>query len=70
MCNGKRFAIAILFFLLLIPSAIFGQTTKGFLANVKRLVSREVCYQDLTHALDTTENISVKIVPEIVIRGA
>ena len=33
-CNAKRFAIAILCFLFLIPSAVFGRTAKSFLANV------------------------------------
>ena len=70
-CNAKRFAIAILsLFLFLIPSADFERTAKSFLANLLSLVTLESCDQDLTHSLDTPNNISVKIVSEVVIRDA
>ena len=65
-CNAKRFTIAIFSFLIL--SAVFGRTTKSFLANVVRSVTLEACDEDLTHFLDTPKNICVKVVPEIVIR--
>ena len=58
------------FFLFRIPSAVFGQIAKSFLANVLKLFSLEACDQDPTHSLDTPKNISVKIVPEVVIRDA
>ena len=68
VCNAKRFAIAILFFLLfLIPSAVFWRTAISFLTNVLRLVTTEVCDQDLTHSLDTPKNVSVKFIPRVVI---
>ena len=70
-CNANHFANAIIFFFLfLIPSAVFGQTTKSFLTNVLRLVSSEACNQDLTHSLDIPKSIYVKIVPEVVILDA
>ena len=31
-CNAKRFATVILFFLVFIPSAVFGRTGKSFLS--------------------------------------
>ena len=39
-----------------------------FLANVLTLVTPEACDQYLTHPLDTPIGISVKIVPQVVIR--
>ena len=62
--NAKRFAIVI-FFLFLILRAVFGQTAKSFLANILKLVRLEACDQNLTHSLDTSKTISVKIVQVI-----
>ena len=57
-------------FFFLIPNAVFGRTAKRFLAGVLELVTLEACDQNLTHSLDTPKNISVKIVPQVVIRDA
>ena len=51
--NVKRFAIAILFFLVLIPNAVFGRIVLSFLVNILRLVSLKACDQELTDLLDT-----------------
>ena len=67
-CFAKCFAIVVQVFFSLFPSRpFFGQTAKSLLANVLRLVIKEACDQDLAHSLDTLENISVKIVPQVVI---
>ena len=34
------------------------------------LITLEVCDQDLPYSLDTTKNISIKEVPQVVIRDA
>ena len=36
-CNAKRFATVILFFLVFIPSAVFGRTGKSFLSQIRQL---------------------------------
>ena len=59
-CNAKRFAIAILFFLFLIPSAVFGRTAKSLLAKVLRLVTLEACNQGLTLFLGHTKKYFCK----------
>ena len=70
-CFAKCFAIVVLvFFLFFLLGTFFGQTAKSLLANVLRLVIKEACDQDLAHSLDTLENISVKIVPQVVIHDA
>ena len=70
--NANSFAIAILvfFFLIFLLVTFSGRTAERFLANVLRLVIKKACYQDLSHSLDTSRNISVKIFPQVVIRDA
>ena len=69
--NAKSFAIAILvFFLFFLLATFSGQTAKSFLRNVLTLVIKKTCDQDLTHSLDTPEQISIKIVSEVVIHNA
>ena len=70
--NAKSFAIAIFFFsfFFFLLVTFSGRTPKNFLANVLTLVIKKTCDQDLTHSLDTPKHISVKIVPEVVIRDA
>ena len=48
-------------------SKFSGRTPKRLLANVLRLVIKEDCDKDLTHSLDPPKNISLKIVPQVVI---
>ena len=67
--NAKSFSIAILAFLNFFLLVTFsGRTAKSFLANVLTLLIKKACDQDLNHSLDTSRNISRKIVPQIVIR--
>ena len=69
--NAKSFAIAILaFFYFFLLVTFSGRTAKSFLANVLTLLIKKACDQDLNHSLDTSRNISRKIVPQIVIRNA
>ena len=69
--NANSFVIAILvFFLIFLLVNFSGQAAERFLANVLRLVIKKACYQDLSHSLDTSRNISVKIFPQVVIRDA
>ena len=57
--SAKRFAIAIL---VLFASRIFSRrTAKSFLANVLRVDIKKACDQDLTHSLDTPNNVFIKI---------
>ena len=70
--NAKSFAIAILVFsfFFFFFFTFSGGTAKSFLANVLTIVMKKTCDQDLTHFLDTPKHISVKIVPQVVIRDA
>ena len=69
--NAKSFAIAIrAFFYFFLLVTFSGRTAKSFLANVLTLLIKKACDQDLNHSLDTSRNISRKIVPQIVIRDA
>ena len=69
--NAKSFAIAIrAFFYFFLLVTFSGRTAKSFLANVLTLLIKKACDQDLNHSLDTSRNISRKIVPQIVIRNA
>ena len=45
--------------------SVFGQTALSFSGNVLRSVTKEACAQDLTHSLDTTRSIFVKIVFQV-----
>ena len=64
----KALQISFFFFFFFSLSSVFlDSLPKVFLAKVLRLVTKEVCDQDLTHSLDTPKNIFVKMVPEIVI---
>ena len=47
-----------------------GRTAKSFLANILTLVVKKTYDQDLNYSLATPNYISVKIVPEVVIREA
>ena len=61
--NLRSFAIVILvFFLFFLLVTFSGRAAENVLANVLRLVIKETCDQDLAHSLDTSRNISVKIV--------
>ena len=69
--NPKSFAIDILvFFLFFLLVQFYGRTAKSFLANVLRLVIKKVRDRDLTYSLNTPKNISVEIVPQVVIRDS
>ena len=43
---------------------------QSFLVSFLILVNLELCDQDLTHSLETPKDLSLKIVPEVVIRDA
>ena len=60
----------LVFFLAFLLVTFSGHTTKSLLANVLILVIKKTCDQDLTHSLETPKHISVKIVPQVVIRVA
>ena len=64
----KVFVIAALFFFLLVRFS--GRATKIFLATVLRLIIKREFDRDLTHSLDKLKNISVKNLPQVVIRDA
>ena len=65
--NAESFVIAILVFSLFFLFLSSGRTAKSFLENVLSTVIKRVCDQDLTHSLDTSRYVLVKIVPEVVI---
>ena len=47
----------------------FARTTLSFLGNVLWKIIKEESDQDLTYSLDTLKTLSIKSVPEVVIRG-
>ena len=62
--NVKSFATAFLdyFFLTFFPSRLF------FWTDFQKISHKKAYDQDLTHSLDTLKSISVKTVPQVVIR--
>ena len=69
--NAKNFTIAILVSFIFSPLVqSCSRIAKRFLANILKLVIKKAFDQDLTHSLDTPKNISVKAVPQVVIRDA
>ena len=65
----KSFAISIpaVFFFLYFSSLFLDGLPKGFLEEVLSLVIKKVCDLYLTHSLDTSRHVFVKINPEVVI---
>ena len=48
----------------------FGRTSLSLLAKVFSQIIKELCNQDLTHSFDKLKSLSVKSVPQVVIRDA
>ena len=40
---------------------------ESFIENVLRLVIKEACNQGVTHSFHTPKNVSIKLVPQVVI---
>ena len=40
---------------------------ESFIGNVLRLVIKEACNQGVTHSFHTPKNVSIKLVPQVVI---
>ena len=64
--NANHFAIAILFSFSYFQRC-FSMDCQNFFSKFLRLATAEACAQDPAHSLDTPKNISVKIVPQVLI---